>query len=141
MKASTWERLSKRMEFYRNAMEQSGYKVLVYNGVEHYQYMVGRDGSIFSVYSQRMVTLFTTPIGYKVCNIHKDDNKRQLIYIHRAVAYTFLGESDLEVNHKDGDKLNNNVENLEWVSHLENMRHYGALGTRPKKYNKKKIEA
>ena len=43
--------------------------------------------------------------------------------IHRIVATTFLGESELIVNHKDGNKANNNLENLEWVSYEDNTRH------------------
>ena len=47
-------------------------------------------------------------------------------YIHRMVAECFVpkppGEK-LEVNHKDGNKLNNHASNLEWTTHLENVRH------------------
>lgn len=45
--------------------------------------------------------------------------------VHRLVAMAFLGEipSDKEINHIDGDKTNNNVSNLEIVTHKENMHH------------------
>lgn len=44
---------------------------------------------------------------------------------HRLVAEAFIGEikDGYEVNHIDGNKLNNNLSNLEIVSHLENMQH------------------
>ena len=44
---------------------------------------------------------------------------------HRLVAITFLPNPDNLpiVNHIDGNKSNNNVSNLEWVSHTDNMRH------------------
>ena len=45
-------------------------------------------------------------------------------YIHRLVAETFLGKSDLQVNHKDENKHNNCVNNLEWITFKENM-NYG----------------
>ena len=45
-------------------------------------------------------------------------------YIHRLVAETFLGCSDLQVNHKDENKHNNDVNNLEWITFKENM-NYG----------------
>lgn len=45
--------------------------------------------------------------------------------IHRLVAETFLLRKpwETEVNHKDGNKLNNNVDNLEWVTQKENIQH------------------
>lgn len=45
--------------------------------------------------------------------------------IHRLVAEAFLErpDGDYEVNHIDGNRYNNDVSNLEWVTHRENMRH------------------
>lgn len=45
--------------------------------------------------------------------------------VHREVALAFLPNPDnkSDVNHKDGNKINNTVENLEWVSHSANMIH------------------
>ena len=42
---------------------------------------------------------------------------------HRVVAEAFLGSSDLHVNHKNCDKLDNRLENLEYVTRSENMQH------------------
>lgn len=44
--------------------------------------------------------------------------------VHRLVAINFLGESDLVVNHKDFNKLNNNLDNLEFLTIRENNHHY-----------------
>lgn len=44
--------------------------------------------------------------------------------VHRMVAQAFLGESSLEVNHKDGNKENNHLKNLEYCTSSENTLHY-----------------
>ena len=62
---------------------------------------------------------------------------RSLVYtfnIHAIVAYTFLGkpsDSKLEVNHKDGNRKNNHVSNLEWITHRANIQHAIDTGLMP----------
>lgn len=58
----------------------------------------------------------------------KDKEKR--VYIHRLVAEAFIKKVDgkNEVNHIDGNKHNNTVENLEWVTSQENKEHAYKLG-------------
>ena len=54
------------------------------------------------------------------------DKKRYTIPIHLAVAKTFLGDKSKDgyvVNHKDGNKTNNCVANLEWITQKENTLH------------------
>jgi hypothetical protein len=63
--------------------------------------------------------------GYRQVTLHYLGIS-QSFYVHRLVASTFIGESDSrldEVNHKDLDKLNNRVDNLEWMPKGDNIRH------------------
>ena len=68
-------------------------------------------------------------LGYKFVVFHKN-KKRKKTYIHRLVAYYFIENTHNkpEVNHKDGNPSNNNVNNLEWVTHKENYAHASKLG-------------
>lgn len=66
--------------------------------------------------------------GYKSVKLTFPDGHQQRFYVHRLVAIHFIENDNPTtktfVNHKDGDKLNNKVENLEWVSPRENNLHY-----------------
>ena len=55
--------------------------------------------------------------------------------VARLVAITFLGypKDGFTVNHKDGNRLNNNIENLEWLSLADNIRHGFSTGLYPTK--------
>ena len=59
--------------------------------------------------------------GYQHVSLCKDGNIK-IFKVHRLVANAFINnlENKLQVNHKDGNKSNNKVENLEWVTAYEN---------------------
>ena len=61
--------------------------------------------------------------GYRFVNLNNKNNEKMNKLIHRLVAETFLEnpENKPVVNHKDTNILNNNVNNLEWVTYKENM--------------------
>lgn len=69
---------------------------------------------------------------YLYANFHKN-GKAYTRSVHRLVASAFIPnpENKREVNHKDGNKENNAVDNLEWVTPSENQTHSYATGLHP----------
>lgn len=69
--------------------------------------------------------------GYPAVALCKDGDEYKE-FVHRLVARAFIPNPDNkpEVNHIDADRSNDNVENLEWVTHLENIQHSERLGLR-----------
>lgn len=67
-----------------------------------------------------------TWLGYEVVWLRKPKHKKKF-RVHRLVALAFLPQPEdpgvNEVNHKDKNRLNNNVENLEWMNHVDNCAH------------------
>lgn len=118
-------------------------------------YLVCEDGSIFS-YKKHLRDSLTGKItgslvteegvkingsidsqGYRYIDIKDKNGKRRCPKIHRLVALAFLENKDKkpQINHIDGVKLNNDINNLEWVTNSENQLHAYKIGlsTRRKK--------
>lgn len=77
---------------------------------------------------------------YGYCKVTLQKNgKKKMFSVHRLVAETFISNpSNLpQVNHKDGNKLNNNIWNLEWCTSHQNILHAVSTGLRVKTTNKK----
>ena len=75
--------------------------------------------------------------GYTQVTLYRPEKKTKCFKIYRLVAEAFLAEDQsegLEVNHIDGDKSNNTVANLEWVTRLENSQHAWRKGLIPIRY-------
>jgi hypothetical protein len=95
-------------------------------------YTVSRDGKIWSLKSKKYLKYADNTYYYIVLRNHA--NKRCNFAIHRIVAETYVPNSFgyKVVNHIDGNKYNNCVENLEWCTQQENSLHSYFLNTRNK---------
>ena len=104
--------------------------------VEGYEnlYAVTSCGKVWSYKYRKFLKAFKDKYGYVFVRISKG-NSAKCKYVHRLVAETYLqrDREDVEVNHKDENKDNNCVNNLEWITHKENMNY----GTRKKRVSKK----
>ena len=71
--------------------------------------------------------------AYAHINLNNPDGTQQRVRIHRLVAEAFIPNPEglPQVNHKDGNKANNNVENLEWCTIRDNLLHSFRTGLHP----------
>lgn len=67
--------------------------------------------------------------GYYYLGLCKGGTSKK-IFVHRLVMLAFVGESDLQVNHVNGDKTDNRLENLEYCTGSENLQHAYDTGLR-----------
>lgn len=106
-------------------------------------YEVDIGGNVYSLRNGKVLKPNILRTGYAQYSLQRN-GKRTLILGHRIVAEAFLPNPNNYpiVNHKDENKSNNAVENLEWCTHSYNSK-YGAIGEKHKKieYWGKGVEA
>jgi hypothetical protein len=79
-------------------------------------------------YESRIMKTRLDKDGYVIVGLTKD-GKMKMNKVHRLVISTFTNEDlDLQVNHIDGNKQNNNLDNLEWCTCSENQLHAHKIG-------------
>ncbi len=92
-------------------------------------YEITRDGQVYSHKSKKWLKTYTIPNGkhQRYVAICLQRNRVGChVFIHRLVAMTYAPNSDaanLEVNHKDANRSNNYIDNLEWCTRAENLWH------------------
>lgn len=85
---------------------------------------------------------FRNKRGYLEVNLYNNSKSTAKI-IHRLVAKAFISNdfNKPQVNHIDGNKLNNEVSNLEWMSNSENQLHAYSLGLQPSRAGENNVKA
>lgn len=112
------------MEEWRDVVGyENYYKVSNYGSVASKSRYVNNNGSLV-LKKEQMLKPCVVCKGYLQYDLYVE-GKRSKQYAHRLVAQAFIpNPNDFpEVNHKDGDKTNNHVDNLEWVTKAENQKH------------------
>jgi hypothetical protein len=87
-------------------------------------YSISDDGKVYRNKDNLLLKTFSQHKGYECISLSKNGIKKRKM-IHRLVAENFLSRESLlqQVNHVDGNKLNNNLSNLEWTTIEENLKH------------------
>jgi hypothetical protein len=94
------------------------------------RYSVTPDGKVWSILKRKFLSCKPRFDGYIPVSLH-DGNGFKMKLTHVLVADAFLPprpSSKHEVNHKDGNKSNNAVGNLEWMTRAENLNHAFGMG-------------
>lgn len=113
-------------------------------------YLVYNDGRVYSKKTNRFLKGKIDNVGYQVYalaigDVRSNASNRKLskmVYAHRLVAELFLDNPNNYpyVHHKDANKLNNNVSNLEWVSPEQNMAYHNQAKKTKREYKPKYFE-
>jgi hypothetical protein len=95
-------------------------------------YQVSRCGLVRSLRRHKLMAVVHNQAGYRQVNLYRESKVKNFL-VHRLVAAAFLGPipKGMQVNHKDGDKENNSVDNLEFMTPEENREHAIRTGLTP----------
>lgn len=101
------------------------------------RYKINIEGEVFSLKQKIYLKQIKNGAGYLSVALWKN-KKKQNKRIHRLIAEAFIDNplTKPQVNHIDGDKLNNSIKNLEWVTVSENAKHAFDIGLRSNKGEK-----
>jgi hypothetical protein len=121
----------KPIKDYENLYKVSNYGRIKARRKVIYGMVDGEEEPLF-VRPEQILTPFDNGSGYLKINLSKDGNIKSF-FVHRLVAEAFLDnpENKPQINHKDFDRHNNRISNLEWTTGSENIRY--SLPNQPKR--------
>lgn len=117
--------------------------VIDYNGIYIGIYQISNLGRLKRIMhrknpTNKLINSFVFDDGY-ICVTLIKNGKTKFTGIHRLIASAFIPnpENKPEVNHKDGNKHNNSIDNLEWNTSSENKKHAFNIGLNPRRKGEK----
>lgn len=105
-------------------------------------YTIDKKGRVYSEFKKGYLNTSDNGHGYEVVSLKKSGCREWIkTYVHRLVALAFVPnpENKPQVNHIDENKRNNNVENLNWMTHKENN-NYGTATERTRVTKTEKVQ-
>lgn len=112
--------------------ELNEYKNEIWKDIENFEgkYQISNFGRVKTlkrkfVYKTKIMKLKNDKDGYKLINLNITRVGKITLKVHRMVANAFIPNPKMKpmVNHKNLVKFDNRIENLEWVTRAENMKH------------------
>ena len=107
----------------------------IWSPVKNYEglYEINRAGTVRSLQKHNCGYEMKQRIdraGYYTVRLTKPTLLSSTIYVHRLIGFAYIENPYCKpiINHIDGNKLNNEISNLEWVTHSENMKHAYSTG-------------
>ncbi len=99
-------------------------KIPVFTGYE-----ISKEGIIKTIKTGKIKSQYIGSTGYYMVTL-AINKKQKPQRVHRLIAQTYIPNplGDPTINHIDGNKINNDISNLEWCTHLENVRHAFRIG-------------
>ena len=90
------------------------------------------NGKVYYTKKARIIKKCMSSTGYHIVRLVDGEGKPKTCKVHRLVAYAFIPNHDNKpnINHIDGNPLNNHVNNLEWCTQIENIQHAIDTGLR-----------
>lgn len=112
---------------YEGLYEASNFGRVKSLGKTYVQHFKNKDTTYTSL--PKILSLHYDKNGYLRCTLNKN-GKGIMMPVHRIIGFTFLGipEKNMQINHKNGIKDDNRIENLEWVTPKENTVHAHSTG-------------
>ena len=103
-------------------------------------YFITHEGIVWSKKRNKIISPYNNGKGYLQIYLWKN-KKRKRFYIRRLVIEHFIPNllNKFQINHKDGNKQNNNINNLEWCTRSENMQHASKNGLMRKKLTEQQV--